>query len=400
MNKKQFTFIIAVTDEPYYEECVYYIQRLKIPHGYSIDILAIHNAESMCSAYNQAMRSCNSKYKIYLHQDVFIRNEDFLSDILKIFQSDISIGMIGMLGGNQMPKTGMTFCAWNEGVVHAVNPDMAYLMYGSDQTKENVQVEAADGLLLATQYDITWREDLFHDFDFYDVSQAFEMRRSGYKVVVPYQQTPWTIHDSSLVKLKKYDKSRQICLKEYPEFFKADNGIQYSFNEEWNELCTALGEQLIHLIDVGEWQQVKEIIDIYRNYESKDTLLEICGIISDLYWIEKQYNSKNTIFSSNLSYQEIYKRYTEWRFLIRRMEMGLPQSEYMELLDDLKRKSVSSRAIIILVIHSVLYKKEVLIKLEDFYKKIGFFNDSVYIKKICTLVKDNSIPVAYTYNKL
>ena len=82
------------------------------------------------------------------------------------------------------------------------------------------------------------------------------------------------------------------------------------------------------------------------------------------------------------------------------MEMGLPQSEYMELLDDLKRKRVSSRAIIILVIHSVLYKKEVLIKLEDFYKKIGFFNDSVYIKKICTLVKDNSIPVAYTYNKL
>ena len=208
MNSKQFSFIIAVTNEQYYEECVYYIQRLIVPSGYTIDILAVYDAESMCSAYNEAMNSSEAKYKIYLHQDVFIRNEKFLIDILSIFQKDESIGMIGMLGGTQMPKTGMTFCAWNEGVVHAVNPDMAYLMYGSDSMEKNRQVEAADGLLLATQYDLQWREDIFNDFDFYDVSQAFEMRKAGYKVVIPYQEVPWTIHDSSFVKLKKYNKNR------------------------------------------------------------------------------------------------------------------------------------------------------------------------------------------------
>lgn len=39
-------------------------------------------------------------------------------------------------------------------------------------------VDAVDGLLMMTQYDLPWRDDLFSDFDFYDVSQAFEFRRA------------------------------------------------------------------------------------------------------------------------------------------------------------------------------------------------------------------------------
>lgn len=399
MIDKEFIFIIAVTNEQYYQECVYYIQRLTIPNGYTVDIYTIHDAKSMCSAYNQAMKSSDAKYKIYLHQDVFITNKNFLIDILHIFQSDMSIGMIGMLGGKQMPKTGMVFCSWNEGVVHAVNPDMAYLMYGSDEMNVNTQVEAVDGLLLATQYDVLWREDLFEDFDFYDVSQAFEMRKAGYKVVVPYQQIPWVIHDSSLVKLKKYDKGRRICLKEYPNFFYADNGMEYSYNEEWDTLCSALGKQLVLLIDGGDWGQVKNIIDVYRNYEAKDTLLETCGIISDMYWAEKKYNKQSTFFLQGLSYQQLYKKYTKTRFLLRRMELNLPQSEYAELLDEIKTQRISCCTLVILVIHSVLHKKEVLLNLELFYKKIGFLDDAEYVRKVYLLVKDSSIPVAYTYNK-
>lgn len=399
MNSKQFSFIIAVTNEQYYEECVYYIQRLIVPSGYTIDILAVYDAESMCSAYNEAMNSSEAKYKIYLHQDVFIRNEKFLIDILSIFQKDESIGMIGMLGGTQMPKTGMTFCAWNEGVVHAVNPDMAYLMYGSDSMEKNRQVEAADGLLLATQYDLQWREDIFNDFDFYGVSQAFEMRKAGYKVVIPYQEVPWTIHDSSFVKLKKYNKNRQICLKEYPKFFYADNGKQYSFNEEWDELCIALGEKVVGLINVGEWNQVKEIIEIYRGYNAKDTLLEVCGILSDMYQAESEYNPKSMFFENGINYQEVYFKYTRLRFMLRRMEIRMPQSEYDELLEDIKARRISCRSIVILVIHSVLYKKEVFAKLIDYCNEIKFNEDVEYLKKVYSLVKDSPIATAYTFNK-
>lgn len=386
MDYKKIAFIIAVTNNQYYEECVYYIKRIIIPSGYSVDIHPIYNAKSMCSAYNQVMKKSDAKYKIYLHQDVFIRNENFLFEILKIFQNDKSIGMIGMLGGNRMPKTGMAFCSWNEGVVHAVNPDLAYLAYGSDHTNTNIEVEAVDGLLIATQYDILWREDLFHDFDFYDVSQSFEMRKAQYKVIIPYQKIPWTIHDSSFIKLKKYDENREKCLKEYPDFFYAEDSREYSFNEEWNILCNMLGEKLTYFISGGEWNNVKSIIDAYRKYNTKDTLIEVCGIISDIYCAEQATNQHSYFLINGLSFEQMYKEYTKFRFLLRRIEMGLPQSEYVELFDSIKERNISCRALIIIVIHSTLYKKEVLVKLENYYKKIGYSEEAEYVRKVYKLV--------------
>lgn len=76
-------------------------------------------------------------------------------------------------------------------------------------------VEAIDGLLMATQYDIPWREDLFDKWDFYDVSQTQEFIRKGYKVVVPNTGKPWVIHDDGFVNLKNYYEERKKFVKEY-----------------------------------------------------------------------------------------------------------------------------------------------------------------------------------------
>ena len=71
-----------------------------------------------------------------------------------------------------------------------------------------IEVEASDGLLMVTQYDFPWRDDLFDKWDFYDVSQSLEFIRHGYKVVVPYMETPWCIHDDGFVNLKNYYEER------------------------------------------------------------------------------------------------------------------------------------------------------------------------------------------------
>lgn len=76
-------------------------------------------------------------------------------------------------------------------------------------------MEAVDGLLIATQYDIPWREDLFTQWDFYDVSQSFEFRRKGYRVVVPDMERPWCIHDDGFMKVVNYEKERLKFLAEY-----------------------------------------------------------------------------------------------------------------------------------------------------------------------------------------
>ena len=77
------------------------------------------------------------------------------------------------------------------------------------------QVEAVDGLLMATQYDIPWREDLFQKWDFYDISQAFEFRRNGYQVVVPAMEKPWCIHDCGASDFRNYFEERKKFQKEY-----------------------------------------------------------------------------------------------------------------------------------------------------------------------------------------
>ena len=76
-------------------------------------------------------------------------------------------------------------------------------------------VKAVDGMLMVTQYDISWREDVFDKWDFYDVSQSQEFIRAGYKVVVPSMEKPWCIHDDGFMSLDNYYEQRRKLLREY-----------------------------------------------------------------------------------------------------------------------------------------------------------------------------------------
>ena len=86
MNDKKICFIICYNDDKYISECMYYINRLVVPAGYTIDVLTVKYADSMTSGYNAAMNETDAKYKIYMHQDVFIVNINLLEDIIKIFE--------------------------------------------------------------------------------------------------------------------------------------------------------------------------------------------------------------------------------------------------------------------------------------------------------------------------
>ena len=79
MNEKKICFISAVNNEIEYEECLFYINNINIPEGYEIETIAIRNSKSLTSAYNEAMKQSDAKYKVYLHQDVFIINKNFIS---------------------------------------------------------------------------------------------------------------------------------------------------------------------------------------------------------------------------------------------------------------------------------------------------------------------------------
>ena len=218
MNDRKICFIACVNDKDFFSECMLYISRLYIPDGYEMDLISIEEAKSMTSGYNEGMNASDAKYKIYLHQDTFITDKFFLQELIDIFTSDPTVGMVGIVGAPKMSEDG---CMWNKERVWALYTEFNHDSgkcdcYSKPGTYQCVSVEAIDGLLMATQYDIPWRDDIFTEFDFYDASQSMEFIRKGYKVVVPIMEKPICVHDDGLILgLVNYDNNRKKYLAEY-----------------------------------------------------------------------------------------------------------------------------------------------------------------------------------------
>lgn len=312
-RKDTIAFIICVNNELYFEECKYYIEHLEVPAGYDIDVIGIWEADSMCAAYNLGMRSSDAKYKVYMHQDVFIRDSRFLEKTLRIFKEHPETGMIGMVGGIGIPENGVVYSSWNVGKVDCREPDLSYvLLCGPNQTKDQT-VDAVDGLLMMTQYDLPWREDLFSDFDFYDVSQAFEFRRAGYEIVVPYQEDPWVVHDCGFAKLTNYDRNRKICMEEYPEFFNVPEGEELFSSGEWDQLSSQLAAAIRRMIDQGQWDEASQTIGIYHQSQMKSSELEMLAIICEIEQTDRRVSKRSSFLAQAGSCEAICRTYLSVR---------------------------------------------------------------------------------------
>ena len=84
MNPDKICFIVCYNDEIYLSECILYLNQLIVPYGMETDLISIEGAESMTSGYQAGMHASDAKYKVYLHQDTFILNRNFIYDIIII----------------------------------------------------------------------------------------------------------------------------------------------------------------------------------------------------------------------------------------------------------------------------------------------------------------------------
>ena len=220
MNERKFSFIACVNDEAMYEESLLYLRHLEIPEGFEVDFIPIRGASSMTSGYEEGRRKSDAKYKIYIHQDVLVMQKDMLSRLLQCFREDEKVGLIGLAGCRQLPES----FVWWEAEMHCLNvahtsPKQAeYLSYFPQYVPE-IEVQVVDGVLMATQYEVPWRADLFKAWHFYDISQSLEFRRRGYKVMLPEQTDPWIIHCTSekVLSSEDYGYWAKVCKEEYAE---------------------------------------------------------------------------------------------------------------------------------------------------------------------------------------
>ncbi|MDQ0087037.1 acetyltransferase-like isoleucine patch superfamily enzyme/glycosyltransferase involved in cell wall biosynthesis [Paenibacillus anaericanus] len=217
MNDHEVCFITCVNDQEQFSKVEERIRALHVPDGMKVEIVQIRKATSITSGYNTAMQQSEAKYKVYLHQDLYIMNDNFIVDILKLFTSTPNLGMLGVIGAKELPISGIWWEAKSKfGKVLESHTGVMNLLNFQEPLGAYERVEALDGLLLVTQYDVPWREDLFEGWHFYDASQCFEFIKKGYEVGIPKQAVPWCTHDCGLVNISNgFAENQQLFRQEY-----------------------------------------------------------------------------------------------------------------------------------------------------------------------------------------
>lgn len=320
MDEKQIAFIICVNDDVKYAECRYYLDRLIVPEGYEKDIVAVTGAPSMAAGYNAGMQSSNAKYKVYLHQDVFIINKNFIADMLAVFCADEQVGLIGMVGTEDLGEDAYAIIAWNYGKVIDISGEFLDL-----PPKDGVfqEVEALDGLLLATQYDLPWREDLFDGWDFYDISQCMEFKRAGYRVAVPYQKNPWCCHDNAYNKMGRYHHYRKLFIREYSEM--GNFRIREAALTEIHQEKDAIFQKIAEIFAAGH---LRELRIFFKSTDCQGFLFlrdyEAMVHIDDL---EKQNQSKLRLYSEGAEPEQILHKFQLLKYAIKRIEYSADTEE-------------------------------------------------------------------------
>lgn len=318
MNAKKIAFILCVNDEREKNECISYLDRLIVPEGYETDVIAVAEAPSMAAGYNAGMHSSDAKYKVYIHQDTYIINQNFISDMLKVFE-DKEVGLLGVIGTRKVPRDSYVVNAWDTGKVFH-DGDAVVLGY-QEEDRLYTEVEAVDGLAMATQYDIAFREDLFRDWDFYDMSECYEFRRAGYKVVVPYQEDCWMFHDNKYSKMLKYDANRAVFAKEYSKDFDLDEITKEKVMLELEKVILEAREVLIKLMDAGRMQDVCDML--LSNPEFQIHCLKDILILAEIYQSEE----KQEAFDWSGNADELFDRFNDLKWFLKRVEYDVKISE-------------------------------------------------------------------------
>lgn len=363
MNENKLVFIICSNNQLYYEECVWYINNLHLPDGYEMDIICITEAESMAQAYNAGMESSDAKYKIYLHQDVFIYHRQFIEDILKIFKENPEIGLIGMVGGVNLPDDAVAWSGWNIGCAWGCDYANAFSIIGYQNPESRyMEVEAVDGMLMATQYDIRWREDLNLGWDFYDVSQSLEFAKKGYKVAVPFQRRPWCMHDCGRSKLLHYDEARSKVMKEYNGRFQAEFVPQCNVDSILAQ--EKIGKAIRECFEQGDLERALEIGNSVQQEEIKDNDLQYALNLLEIYSAERSLGMEAVSFFNDVcTWNELKDKYDRIKFAIRHAENDTNEELVSELLYLIRNQKISEEAIGIIIIHSAVKKENAVRRL-------------------------------------
>lgn len=208
-DEHRIAFITCVSDQVQYGICQRYIDALDVPPGYTTEKIAVVGAPSMAQGYQQAMEASAARYKVYLHQDVYLIHRGLVSELLRLFHTYPRLGMVGVVGTTQLPRSGIWFASnpvhcygrvWEyrrpgglTSVLGPANRRRLHLMRFRSFVGDYLPAAAVDGLFVATQYDLPW-QDVLGGFDLYEQVHALEFIKAGFEVGIARQEAVWCLH--------------------------------------------------------------------------------------------------------------------------------------------------------------------------------------------------------------
>ncbi|MCR5338354.1 MAG: methyltransferase domain-containing protein, partial [Lachnospiraceae bacterium] len=219
-DENTIAVIFCSNDQQMEEECLVYLRYLDVPAGMNLKVYSIWNAKGMCYGYNRAMYLINARYKIYIHHDSFLIKKDILLQIVQLFESDSELKLLGIAGSIKMSDRYYWGAYDSQDLRLNLYQDRGMetvLSRSLSYDKKTDDAKAIDGVMIATSTDILWREDIFDEWHFYDISQCYEFRKRGYKTALINDDSPWMLHETTLKRdpKERYEYYGEIFKKEY-----------------------------------------------------------------------------------------------------------------------------------------------------------------------------------------
>lgn len=349
---EKIAFIICYNDSLYLNECIDYLNRQVLPKGLEKEIWPIEGAVSMAAGYQFAMKQTDAKYKVYLHQDVFLTSPDFIGKLLQGFQ-DASVGMIGVVGSSDLREDAFYAGSWDMRCTEIYNGEAksAYCDTGVVDQPRFLDSIAIDGMLMATQYDLPWNETDFNGWDFYDIDQSQRFWEAGYRVQVMFTKEPGVLHDEGMRVLSGYEAFRKKFCDLYGDrgyHFGAESQILTQeddrvkkFLEERDMILAWEISPISEIPDkLSQVKSLTEVIQILREKGFTDTKLNYAMQMLKVYLADLG-EMGCSYFWPESSFQDSLELYQKLKFYIWRAEYGRLQDEWQELIQFTAERQIS-----------------------------------------------------------
>jgi tetratricopeptide (TPR) repeat protein len=153
------------------------------------EIVAIHDAKSLCEGYNRGIRKAKGDILIFSHDDIEIVSPDFAARLLSCF---CDYDLIGIAGTTKLVGPAWVYAGWpnyHGQVGHVRKATGQLTVQAFDIRKRFISnVQAMDGLFLAARRevaeDIGFDQTTFDGWHHYDLDFTFSAYLSGYRTAI------------------------------------------------------------------------------------------------------------------------------------------------------------------------------------------------------------------------